>query len=40
MTILGPRRTGLGVKITVWVPQVTCRVTFGTETVIMPVVPP
>ncbi len=33
-------RTGLGLKITVWVPQVTCRVTFGTETVIMTVVSP
>ena len=38
--IIGLRRTGLGLKIMVWVPQVTFRVTFGTETVIMTVVPP
>jgi hypothetical protein len=38
--IIGPRKAGLGLKITVWVPQVTCRVIFGTETVILTVVPP
>ncbi|MGH3868200.1 MAG: hypothetical protein ACRDQ4_19170 [Pseudonocardiaceae bacterium] len=31
---------GRGLMITVSVPKVTCRVTFGTETVIMTVVPP
>ena len=40
MNVLRPRRTDLGLKITVWVPQVTSRVTFGTEIMIMNVVSP